>query len=854
MNVIALALALAVGIVLADAAMLAPEASFVLAAAALAVGAAGRAPRLRCVCALALFTGAGALALGAQRQAGAGARPDRPFVATVDGRVAAVAHLPGAVRLELREVTSAEEAAPVPRGVRVQADATPESDAPIDVTLPGDRVRARLRLRPPIGLRNPGGGDLARTLARSGIGALARLEAPALLVAVGDERHTANLLRRLRSGREAAAARLAARGEGGALLGALALGDRRGLPFELRDAFARLGLSHVLSVSGLHLVLVAGGLYALAVRALARSARLAERWDARTLALCFALAAATLYALGAGWEVPVQRSLVWIIALAAAALRGRPTRRGAGLAAAAIFVLAREPEALFDAGAEMSFAASAALAAAAARRAPADPDAALGRRVVDATVGLLAASAAAMAASAPLAAMRLGVVAPAGLLANLAFVPWTGFVLLPASLLAAVLAAIPGTDLALAPLDAVARATCRAIRAIAAVVPPVTSARAPSPGWVVAALLAALPAVLARRTAVRIAACAAELTLLAVAPPTTIAPAPPRAVFLEVGQGDATLVQGEHASVLVDGGPAIPDGVDMGAVAVMPALAALGVERLALVVATHADLDHRGGLPAVLDHVPVRELWLPPGGLADPGFAALRSAAARGGTAVVERGAGDAAVRLGDLTVAPLWPPHTAGGSRNARSLVVRVSVGGRAVLLPGDVDAASERALVASGAALASDVLKLAHHGSRTSSTDGFLEAVGASVAIASAPCGGRFGMPHPEALARAERAGLALWWTGREGAVVVGLGPRLSVYGWGADAQACRRPEPRAAGLDAPLASLPAEAGATLLDEHALRLARIGGCPERAPEGFLPHVGPGKGRGEELAASPPR
>ncbi len=853
MIVLALALAVAAGIALADAGALSGESAFVLAAGSIGVGAATRAPQLRVVCALAAFAGAGALALAVQREDAARARPDRPCVATVDGRVAGVARLPGMVRAELSGVTSAEAGVALPSAVRVQTESTPDGDAPIETALTGDQVRARLRLRPPVGLRNPGGGDLARTLARSGIGALARLDAPALLVRVGDEHGAAAMLRWLRAGREAAAARLAARGEGGALLATLALGDRRGLPPDLRDAFARLGLSHLLSVSGLHLVLVAGGLYALALRAVSRRARIASRRDARRVALRLALAGATVYALGAGWGVPVQRSLVLIFALAASALRGRPTQRGAALAAAAVFVLAREPESLFDAGAQMSFAASAALSAAGARSAAADPETPLARRALDAIVGLLAASSAAMAASAPLAATRLGVVAPAGLLANLAFVPWTGFVLLPAALAAGLLAVVPGTDPALGLLGAVAGATCRVIRSLAGVVPPVPGTPSPSAGWIVAAVLAALPAILARRTGVRVAACAGELVLLALARPAAIAPAPPRAVFLEVGQGDATLVQGERASVLVDGGPAIPDGVDMGAIAVAPALAALAVDGLALVVATHADLDHRGGLPAVLERVPVQELWLPPGGVSDPAFTSLRSVAGRRGTRVVERGAGDAAVQLGDLVVAPLWPPRGADGSRNARSLVVRVSVGGRALLLTGDLDAAAEGALVASGAALASDVLKLAHHGSRTSSSERFLEAVSASVAIASAPCGGRFGMPHPETFERAERAGLALWWTGRDGAVVVGLGPRLAVYGWGADAPACRKPALHAGGAEDPLASLPAEDGAALLDESALRLARVASRAERTPEGFLSRVRLGEGQREELAHAAP-
>jgi competence protein ComEC len=262
-------------------------------------------------------------------------------------------------------------------------------------------------------------------------------------------------------------------------------------------------------------------------------------------------------------------------------------------------------------------------------------------------------------------------------------------------------------------------------------------------------------------------------------------------VALDVGQGDALLVQGRLGAVLVDAGPATPDGVDLGSRVVVPALAALGVARLDLLVVTHADLDHRGGVPAVLARVPVGALWLPYGAREDPGFAAVLAAAAARGVTVREQGAQGPPLQAGDLRVEPLWPPASArGGSRNDRSLAVRVSVGARHVLLPGDLEAPAEAALVASGVDLRADVLALAHHGSRTSSSPALLAAVAPDLALVSAPCFGRFGMPHPEVRARARALGSPVWWTGRDGALVVGLGERLHVWGWaGAAGPRCRR-----------------------------------------------------------------
>jgi competence protein ComEC len=283
------------------------------------------------------------------------------------------------------------------------------------------------------------------------------------------------------------------------------------------------------------------------------------------------------------------------------------------------------------------------------------------------------------------------------------------------------------------------------------------------------------------RTRSRVCLAIAVTAIVALAPPRALPPPPPRVVFLDVGQGDAALFQGRSAAVLVDGGTAVPGGADLGARAVVPALAALGVRRIDLVIASHADLDHRGGLPSVLRALPVAEVWLPHGARGTAGFGGVLAAARERGIRVRERGAGSPAADFGGLRVTPLWPPPEVGtASRNDRSLVVRVESAGRRVLLPGDLESSAEAALLASGADLRADVLKLAHHGSRTSSSAAFLTAVDAGVAVVSAPCGGRFGMPHPEVLARTRERALSVWWTGRDGALMVGLGDPLTAFGF--------------------------------------------------------------------------
>jgi competence protein ComEC len=768
-----------VGILAADAGWLDAPAAAKLAACGVALALASKtAPPRALAAALAIGAAAG-FAHAVRLTEAAEARPTAPIEVTLEGTAVRVGRVLGAFEVDLADVRAADPSAdPLPPRLRLRAPDPPDGSggAPLSRVLPGDRIRARVRLRPFESRANPGGRDRERDLRRRGIGSVAALVHPDL-VARRPDAEGWRPLATLHRFRRRAGERMAAEGAGGELLRGLALGERAGIGAEGLEAFRRLGLTHLLAVSGLNVAIVAAGLY--------RGARaLRARWprastDLRRSALSAGAAGATAYALLAGWDVPVRRALVMLIGLALSLASRRPVRRGAPLLSAAVLILAAEPAALFDAGAQMSFAASAALVAGSRRR----PSEAGERRLRGWLAELLHTSAAATAATAPVAAGAIGLLSPWGIAANVVAIPWTEGVLLPAAIVGALLAGFApdarATGLALAASARVAALSLEFLEAAAARIPEAWVAQ-PSALALVASALAAAGVVLLRSTALRCLGALAICAGLALAPPAAIDPGPPRAVQLDVGQGDAAIVQGRSAALLIDGGPAVPGGPDLGAAVVLPALRALGVRRLDLVIASHADLDHRGGLPAVVRGLRVDRLWLPLGGGADPAFAALVDAARERGVEVEERGAGSAAEMLGDLRVEPLWPPAGARGARNDRSLVVRVGVGGRALLFPGDVERGAEAGLLAAGRALQSAALKLPHHGSRTSSSPELLAAVGGDVALVSAPRFSRFGMPHREVVTRAERAGYALWWTGRDGAVLIGLGPVLWVRGW--------------------------------------------------------------------------
>jgi hypothetical protein len=474
---------------------------------------------------------------------------------------------------------------------------------------------------------------------------------------------------RLHQLRARIAAQLLAHGDDTGLVRGLSLGDGDALAPDDREVFHRLGLEHALSVSGLHLTWVSAALYAGepsgaapvgvargALRHAPARAHARERGGARLRR-----------ARGVGRpRAPL------------AARRDRGRAGGAARASTACGRVARGGGAL-DPRSRARGVVRARRAALVRGDGRVRVGAATARRFRTASDGErspwngLRTSATAIAATAPILAWHGGGVSSVALVANAIALPWLGLAVLPAALAAAVAARVRssvrrradprrGCDLvgAIAVLGAIAREL------------PALDQPAPSLGWWCAAVALGALGLTARATAVRAAIAVVLAVLLAVAPPAPIAPEPPRLVVLDVGQGDSALVQGTRGALLVDAGPA-RDDFDAGVRRVVPALRALGVARLDLVVATTPISTTAAALPAVLRAIPVAELWLPWGSLADPGFAEVIEAARAAGTRVRETGRGSPRRRIGELVVDPLWPPRAAHPreSRNARSLVV---------------------------------------------------------------------------------------------------------------------------------------------------------------------------------------
>lgn len=671
---------------------------------------------------------------------------------------------------------------------------------------PGSHVRIVGWAQPLHGPTNPGQFDSRPHLVRQGVVGFLRVPAGdaltltaspvggGALVARSSERIRAMITVRIdaaldpasgATGSDTATGRRAA-----ALARCLLVGDRSRLDMPVRDAFRDAGLAHLLAVSGLHVVLLAGIAAGLLSLLLLRRPGLpvpGAVGPPAVLAFILLVGALVLYAAVCRFATPVVRAGVFLALAGLARLIGRRVRTLDLVSAAALLVLAHDPSQAVETGFLLSFTAVIGLAVLTPRlRQALFPSLALleafpesiprwrfllRRRLTTA----VAASLAAWTATAPLLALRFGSLHPVGLLANVVAVPFAG----PA-LLAAVVSACCGGA-----LPAPARAACRAplwlLEAMAR-----TAAALPASTWSTAGVagasaLAAGLVLLAgarrrhwrRRDLLYPLAAIALLGLTA----WTEAPAsrrerargsgpalPAEVVVLDVGHGLSVLLRGaDGTDVLVDAGGL---GSDVAARRILPALRALGVEELTALLVSHEDFDHCGEAVHVVDAVPTREVIVAEGfGLRAPA-AALIAACGRLGVPVTRAARGMRLVRGGiDLRVLHP-PPGTPGPIRNEQSLVVHARCTGAPcldVLLPGDIQSDALAALAQDRTLPAAELLVLPHHGQ---ADDELLDALArrcrARVLVASGAGRG----PDP---ARAAAAGWAEYATSRDGAVRV-------------------------------------------------------------------------------------
>ena len=631
----------------------------------------------------------------------------------------------------------------------------------------GQRWRLPVRLRAPHGLFNPQGFDHELWLWERDLRATGHVRAtPAAPVALLEDDAGAPVQRWRQRVRDAIDARVPDERSAG-VLAALAVGDQAAIDRADWDLYRVAGIAHLMSISGLHVTMfawlaggVAGRLWRLGQRTvLWLPAPVVARWGG--------LSAAAGYAVLAGWGVPAQRT-VWMLAVAALLMQsGRRWPWSLVLLTAAAVVTAIDPWALLQPGFWLSFVAVGLLLASeparrAAGRASADRMGHAGHAaaVLASLRQGLRSQAVATVGLAPLTLVFFQQVSVVGIVANLVAIPLVTLFITPLSLL----------GLLAPPLWTVAAAAVQGLGSVLGAMaawPAAVWNAAAAPAWVQAAALAgAALAVMPWPWRLRLLALPLMLPLFA--PPVPRPAAGQMQVLVaDVGQGSAVLVRTRDHALLHDAGPQYGRQSDAGSRVLLPLLRAQGVASIDLLMLSHRDTDHVGGAAALLDAHDVRALSTS----LEPGHALLLRGRPHRRCEAGQAWQWDG-VHFRVLHPAP--DDYLRPGARpNTLSCVLSVTdAAGRRVLLTGDLEAAQEARLVERVGidALRSDVLLVPHHGSRTSSSPAFLDAVAPRVALVQAGHRNRFGHPAPEVAQRYAQRGIRLLTTPACGAWTAG------------------------------------------------------------------------------------
>jgi competence protein ComEC len=635
---------------------------------------------------------------------------------------------------------------------------------------PGERWQLTVRLQRPHGNANPNGFDYEVWLLEQGVRATGYVRADA-----GNRRLDSfvagfgNLVERSRAGlRERILEALPGKPYAGVIV-ALVIGDQRSIDQSEWTVFNRTGVSHLISISGLHITMIAG-LFALAAASLWRrsfftNAQLPLLLPAQKVAALAGAVAGLLYVLLAGFGIPAQRTLYMISVVAAALWLGRITSVSHVLCAALGLVVLLDPWAMLWPGFWLSFGAVAVILYASVGRIGAVEKGTRGalrlaaRTQYAVTLGLV-----------PLTMLLFAQVSLVSPLANAVAIPLVSFVVTPLAL---------AGSLVPAPLSALLLGVAHfAVEALATLLAWMGGQRlavwaAPAPPWwlFVLALVGTLWMLAPRGWPHRWAGAAAWLPLF-----TQLPAHPPAGQFsvtaFDVGQGMALLLETSGHRLLYDTGPLYSADSNGGNRVIAPYLKARGIAALDGMIVTHSDSDHAGGALALLEAVRVgwvsSSLWL--------NHPIVRAAGVHSRCVAGQRW------RWDGVDFEMLQPSAASYGDpalkANARGCTLHVSAGGRSMLLAADIEAAQEAQLVLGARdKLRADVLLAPHHGSGTSSTPAFLLAVRPSVGIFQVGYRNRYHHPKKEVYERYGELGIERFRTDESGAVTLEFGDAVHV-----------------------------------------------------------------------------
>lgn len=675
----------------------------------------------------------------------------------------------------------------------------------------GDFIRCETRLATPHNFNNPGGFDYEKRLRFERISSLGFISDESRLIVL--RKRQGNVFRekleRFRHTIRTLIIRHASLPER-AVLQAMILGNQREIPQDIRDQFNRTGTSHILAISGFNVGMIALWSIVIFRWLFRRSETLLLRFNVVKISLLAAFPPVLVYSLIAGAGMSVVRAEIMVLVCMIAIVLDRRQDLLNTLAAAALVILMVSPQALFDVSFQLSFTAVASIACLAPLWAPflrsALPPAPslqmkawLDRRKRDfflfffttlgVTLGTL-----------PIIAFTFNRLSFIVLPANVVLVPILGLLALPVSMMVIVITpfsqALAGiliscsawlVKISLWLLDFFAGFPWASLYVCT-----------PSP-WQVGAFYLLLLSALQLVQVYRLEdqgelRCKKRLLwfvclcLLSFLPGSSLWQHLEKiqsrdliATAIDVHQGSATLIRLPGGkTMLVDGGGRATDGFDIGRSVVAPFLWHEGIRALDVVVLSHAHADHLGGLLFVLEHFPVKEVWSNGEGGNDEAYGRFLEILSRKGMRHRIFTEKKSLLQIGPVAI-QLLNPNPRFSSRqdlNEKSLVLRLTLGTVSLMLPGDLSAQQESALLREGDDLRSQILFVPHHGSRLSSSLPFLRNIQPQVAVISCGPENFFGFPHREVVERYRGVGARIVRTDRQGAVTLKTdGRRISL-----------------------------------------------------------------------------
>jgi competence protein ComEC len=629
----------------------------------------------------------------------------------------------------------------------------------------GQRWKLTVRLRRPHGTENPHGFRTEPWLLERGIRAVGYVRADDAAELIAPRVVRPGYM--LESAREHIRERLLDALEGKPYAGvivALAIGDQRAIPAEQWKVFTRSGVNHLMSISGLHITMVSALVFAVVIHLWRKVPFLAARIPSLRAATVAGFAAALCYAALAGFAVPAQRTVYMLAAVALALWSGWRWPPAAILGSALFLVVAIDPMAVLSAGFWLSFGAVAAITLAGAGS----------RARRHWLAGWLRLQWAVTVALVPFLLALFQQVSLVSPLANAIAIPVVSLSVAPLALAAIVV-----------PLDIVAIAAhmimsaCMwLLEALASLPAAVWQQHAPAWWAIPLGLLGAAWILMPRGFPSRWAGAALMLPMFFLEVPKPSA-GELWLTVLDVGQGLSAIVRTRNHVLLFDTGPRFAESGDAGERIVVPNLRGAGISALDMLIVSHDDADHSGGAQSVLDAMPVRRLLTSAGSVSG---APLRLAEA---CISGQRWSWDGVAF--EILHPQVDSYNRTAISDNDLSCVLRIETAHGSVLIPGDIEKRAEIQMTAlADRRLAADVLVAPHHGSRTSSSETFLAAVGPRYVIVPVGYRNRFGHPHPAVSARYRKAGAEVLRTDLSGAVFV----TIAASGIGIASQRVRAP----------------------------------------------------------------